>query len=221
MRNLVVIPCFNEEKNILTLIKRIQQFNYDYLVINDCSNDQTEKLLNKYQINHLKLVNNMGLANVTSIGFKYAKDYDYDSMIVVDGDGQHPPQYINQLLQEIDHGYDYVIGSRFVNQKKPWNMRMLGSRLLCFLIRLKTGKKVTDPTSGMRAFGKKVIQDFATEMNFIAEPDALVYVIRQKYQVKEIQVQMEERNEGQSYFHNPFKTIKFMFSTILSIVIMR
>ena len=97
-------------------------------------------------------------------------------------------------------------------------MRMIGSRLLCLAIKLKTGKNVTDPTSGMRALGKRVLKDFASNMNFIAEPDALTYIIKKGYKYKEVQVEMEDRTVGTSYFHNPFKTISFMFDVLMSII---
>jgi len=221
MKTLVVIPCYNEEKNINNLVNKINELNYDFLIINDCSIDNSEELLITRKMKHIKLVNNMGIANVTSIGFKYAKDYGYDNMIVIDGDGQHPPKYIENLITELDKGVDFVVGSRFVNKKKPKSLRMLGSKIFCILIFLKTGVKVTDPTSGMRAFGKKLINNFSSDMNFIAEPDALVYIIRNKFSIKEVQVDMTSRIQGESYFSNPIKSIEFMITTILSIVVMR
>ena len=111
-----------------------------------------------------------------------------------------------------------MIGSRFVKYKKPVNSRMIGSRLLTFLIKLKTGKRVSDPTSGMRALGKKVIANFDRSMNFYAEPDAVTYLIRNGYDVREIQVEMKERETGVSYFHNPFKSLYFMLAEVLSII---
>jgi len=142
-------------------------------------------------------------------------------MVVIDGDGQHPPKYIFKLLAELEKGNDLVIGSRYLTEKKPYNLRMIGSRLLAFLIFLKTRKKYSDPTSGMRAFGSKIIKEFAEDMNYIAEPDALVSVTRKKYLVKEVQVNMESRLGGQSYFASPFKTIRYMFTSIISILLIR
>lgn len=218
VKTLVIIPAYNEQENILPLIKDINSFGYDYLVINDCSTDNTEKLLKENDLNHLNLPINLGIAGVTRAGFQYAKDHDYDCAICIDGDGQHPPKFIHDLIKEIENGCDYVVGSRFVDKKKPWSMRMLGSRILCFLIKVKTGKKVTDPTSGMRALGKKVIYDFAESMNYYAEPDTMCHMIRKKYKVKEIQVEMKEREAGESYFQNPFKSVYYMLSVALSII---
>ena len=218
MKTLIIIPAYNEQDNILPLIKLLRNYNYDFLVINDCSRDNTEKILVENKINHLCLPINLGIAGVTRVGFKYAKDNGYDCTICIDGDGQHRPEYVEDLIKEIENGADYAVGSRFVDDKKPMSMRMLGSRIICWLIKIKTGKTVYDPTSGMRALGRKVIEEFAQSMNFYAEPDAMCYLIHKGYNVKEIQVEMKEREAGVSYFHNPFKSIYYMFSVILSIL---
>ena len=221
MKTLVIIPCYNEQDSIVNLIKEIALYGYDYLVINDCSTDNSEKLLIDNNINHLSLPINLGIAGVTQVGFKYAKDNNYDCVINVDGDGQHLPEYMHSLISEIENGYDYVVGSRFVSEKKPWSFRMIGSRILCALIKLKTGKTVSDPTSGMRALGKKVIDEFSNSMNFYAEPDALCHIIHSGLKVKEVQVTMKERQTGQSYFQNPFKSIYYMLAEILSILLIQ
>jgi len=218
MKTLVIIPAFNEQGSIVELVNNVVSYGYDYLVINDCSTDHTPQLLIENSIHHLSLPINLGIAGVTRVGFMYAKDHGYDCVICIDGDGQHLPEYMSSLIQEVEKGSDYVVGSRFVNAKKPINLRMLGSRLLCFLIHVKTGKRVTDPTSGMRALGKKVINDFSASMNYYAEPDTLCHLIRKGYKVKEVQVTMKDRESGVSYFHNPLKSIYFMFAVSLSII---
>ncbi len=218
MKKLVVIPAYNEEANIKAVVEKIKSIGYDYLVINDCSTDATEQILTENHYKHLKLPINLGIAGVTRVGFKYANDHGYDCVICIDGDGQHPPKYMNQLIDEIEKGCDYALGSRFLTEKKPWTMRMVGSRILSLLIRLKTGKTVHDPTSGMRCLGRKVIELFDESMNFYAEPDALCYLLHHDYNVKEIQVEMNERDSGVSYFANPLKSAYFMLSEILSII---
>lgn len=214
----MIIPAFNEEENIEKVVEKIKSYGYDYLVINDCSSDNTASILKKNKYNHLDLSVNVGLAGVTRIGFMYGYDNDYDCIINVDGDGQHPVDKVNLLVEEIEKGYDYVVGSRFVNDKKPFSLRMIGSRLICGLIKLKTGKTVYDPTSGMRALGRKVIEEFSKGMNYYAEPDALCHILKKGYKVKEVQVEMLERQGGVSYFASPFKTIKYMVAEILSIL---
>lgn len=218
MKTLIIVPAFNEQDNITALTEEITSYGYDYLIINDCSTDNTAKILDDKDFNHLDLPVNLGLAGVTRAGFMYAFDHDYDCVLCIDGDGQHPPAFMFDLIREIENGADYVVGSRFIEKKKPFTLRMLGSRILCLLIKIKTGRTVTDPTSGMRALGRKVIEAFNESMNFYAEPDAMCYLIRHKYNVKEIQVDMKERGAGESYFSNPLKSAYFMMCEILSIV---
>lgn len=218
MKTLVIIPAFNEQASIKSLIKDVKKYKYDYLVINDCSTDNTKEILEKNDINHLDLPINLGIAGVTRVGFKYAHDHNYDCVICIDGDGQHLPAYMKSLVDEVYEGNDYVVGSRFLNKEKPNSMRMFGSKLICFFIKVKTKRIVTDPTSGMRAVGKKVIDLFDKSMNFYAEPDTMCYLIHKGYKVKEVQVEMKEREAGESYFHSPFKSIYYMLATLLSII---
>ena len=220
MKTLIIIPAYNEQDNLDLLINDVVKYGYDYLVINDCSRDNTAEILDKNHYNHLDLPINVGISGVTQIGFKYARDHEYDCVINIDGDGQHQPCYVQQLIKEIENGYDYVVGSRFVDRKKPFSLRMIGSRILCLLIKMKTRKTVTDPTSGMRALGRKVIEKFSDSMNFYAEPDALSYLLRKNYKVKEVQVEMNERENGVSYFKNPFNSFYYMLAVTISILFM-
>lgn len=218
MKALIIIPAYNEEKNIPSLIKKINELGYDYLIINDCSLDNSSKLFQMMNLNYLDLPINIGLAGVTQIGFKYACEYEYDAAIVIDGDGQHPPAFINQLLNQLEKGFDYVIGSRYVNKKKPWTLRMIGSRFISIAIRIKTGKYISDPTSGMRALGKSVLQEFSQEMNYVNESDALTHILKKGLNICEIQVSMEEREVGNSYFDSLIKSGKFLLSVLISII---
>lgn len=218
MKTLVVIPAYNEQECIKDTVNSVKKYSYDYLVINDCSKDNTAFILDSENMNHLDLPMNLGLAGVTRVGFKYAHEFGYDCVVCIDGDGQHLPEYMHLLIQEIENGNDYVVGSRFVSEKKPMSMRMIGSRLLCWLIKLKTGQRVSDPTSGMRAVGRKIIAEFDKSMNYYAEPDTMCHLIRKGYKVKEIQVEMKERETGVSYFQSPFRSMHFMLCNILSIV---
>ena len=163
MRCLVIIPAYNEEENIVRVVENLQTNYpmYDYVVINDGSSDDTARICRKRGYELVDLPVNLGLAGAFQTGLKYAYRKGYDYAIQFDADGQHRAEYIGPMLEKIKEGYDIVIGSRFVTEKKPHSMRMIGSRLIAVATRLTTGKKVKDPTSGMRMFNKKMIAEFA------------------------------------------------------------
>lgn len=218
MKLLVIVPAYNEEDSIINTINDLNKYkNYDYLVINDCSTDNTKQILDDLDINHIDLPVNLGLSGAVQTGFKYAYDNGYDAALQFDGDGQHCAQYIQMMMDELN-GNDIVIGSRFVIEKKDASLRMIGSRILSFLIKLLTGVKINDPTSGMRMLNRKMIFDFAYNMNRRPEPDTIAYEIRHGAKVKEVQVSMRERQGGTSLYSGLFSAFNYMFFQIISLI---
>ncbi|MEF2845971.1 MAG: glycosyltransferase, partial [Eggerthellaceae bacterium] len=148
---------------------------------------------------------------------KYAYRHNYDCAIQFDADGQHLPQYIEPLVEAIKTN-DIAIGSRFINKKKPKSMRMFGSNLISGAIRLATGQKLTDPTSGMRAFNKRMIKILAMGLNYGPEPDTVSFLIkRANAKVVEVPVEMAERTAGESYL-NPWTSAMYMLRMTISIL---
>lgn len=220
MKVLVIIPAYNEEENILRVVRQLEAANTgcDYVVINDCSKDNTPKILDENKINHIDLPVNLGLTGAVQTGYKYAYENNYDAAIQFDGDGQHLPEYIPALVKEIENGYDIVIGSRFVDEKKHMSARMLGSRLITAMIKLTTGQKINDPTSGMRIINRKLIKDYAYELNRKPEPDTLAYQMKKGFRVKEIQVKMEDRVAGTSIYAGIGSSIQYMLRVLITII---
>lgn len=220
MKTLIIVPAYNEQENILKVIHDLENNlkGWDYLVVNDCSKDETGKLLDQHGINHVDLPVNLGLSGAVQMGYKYAYYYDYDTAIQFDGDGQHQAKYIPLMEKEIEEGYNIVIGSRFVNESKDFSLRMMGSRLITLLIKLMTGKTVADPTSGMRMLDRKMIYDYAFNMNRNPEPDTLAYQMKRGAKVKEIQVQMNLRTAGTSIYSGMMSSFKYMMKMIFSII---
>ena len=220
MKVLVIIPAYNEEENILRVVRQLEAANTgcDYVVINDCSKDNTPKILDENKINHIDLPVNLGLTGAVQTGYKYAYENNYDAAIQFDGDGQHLPEYIPALVKEIENGYDIVIGSRFVDEKKHMSARMLGSRLITAMIKLTTGQKINDPTSGMRIINRKLIKDYAYELNRKPEPDTLSYQMKKGFRVKEIQVKMEDRVAGTSIYAGIGSSIQYMLRVLVTII---
>ena len=189
-------------------------------MINDGSKDNTLEILQKNNLNHINGFCNQGLFGAVQTGFKLALEKNYDIAIQFDGDGQHSARYINDLIKEVEKGNNIVIGSRFVTEKKPFTARMLGSRLIAGSIKLMTGKTIKDPTSGFRAYDKACIKDYALDMNNPPEPDTLVYMLKKDRKIKEVQVQMSDREFGESYL-NLTNTIKYMSRMIISIFLIQ
>ena len=222
MKTLIIVPAYNEALNIEKTISDIKEnTSYDYIIINDCSKDNTKEVCQKNGYHVLSLPVNFGLTSGIQLGMKYAYQNGYDIAIQFDGDGQHQAKYLKDLVKEIEEGNaDIAIGSRFVEEKKPLSMRMLGSRFISFAIRLTTSKKITDPTSGMRAYDRQAIEAFVSDASLTPEPDTLVYMLKKNMKVKEIQVEMKEREFGESYL-SPLKSVKYMANMFFSIFLIR
>ena len=219
MKCLVIIPAYNEEENIVRVVENLKNNYpmYDYIVINDGSSDSTAKICRKNGYELVDLPVNLGLAGAFQTGLKYAYRNGYDYAIQFDADGQHRPEFIGPMLDKIQEGYDIVIASRFVTEKKPHSLRMLGSNLISMAMKLTTGRRVKDPTSGMRMFNKKMIAEFALNMNYGPEPDTVSYLLKQGATIAEVQAKMDERIAGESYL-NMTKSMMYMLRMLLSIL---
>ena len=153
---LIVIPAHNEEANIVQVVEELTTDypQYDYVVVNDGSRDKTAAICRARGYRLIDLPVNLGLAGAFQTGLRFAAENGYDCAMQLDADGQHKPQYIEAMLHELEQGSDIVIGSRFLTVKKPKTLRMLGSYIISWSIRLTTGRAICDPTSGMRAEGR-------------------------------------------------------------------
>ncbi|MDD6655814.1 MAG: glycosyltransferase family 2 protein [Lachnospiraceae bacterium] len=220
MKILIMIPAYNEELNIERVVNNlIENYpQYDYVVINDGSKDDTGKICREKGFHLIDLPINLGLSGAVQAGMRYAWQNGYDAAIQIDGDGQHRPEFIEKLAEELDKdNAQIVIGSRFVTQKKPHSLRMLGSNVISAFIKLSTGFRLNDPTSGMRMFNRDIIKEFALNINYGPEPDTISYLIKKGVRVKEVQVQMDERVAGESYL-NFTRSMKYMILMSFSIL---
>ena len=221
-RLLIVIPAYNEEENIVRVVddltRRFPQ--YDYVVVNDGSRDKTAALCRAHGYRLIDLPVNLGLAGAFQTGLRYAADNGYDCAMQLDADGQHRPEYIPAMLKELEDGADIVIGSRFLTVKKPKTLRMVGSYIISWSIRLTTGRAICDPTSGMRLFNRTMVEEFAQNLNYGPEPDTISYLIKNGAAVKEVQVEMGERIAGHSYL-TMMKSVQYMVKMAISILLIQ
>jgi Glycosyltransferases involved in cell wall biogenesis len=227
MRILVIVPAYNEGKNLGPLVQSIRNFHagqLDLLVINDCSTDDTREVCCACGIEAVHLPCNLGIGGAVQTGYKYAYENHYDIAIQLDGDGQHKPEYIAELTKPIVNGQaDLVIGSRFINYEgytSTW-LRRVGIKYLSLLIKLLTGASITDPTSGFRACNSKVISLFARRYPVdYPEPESIVYLLRKGHRVMEVPVVMQERQSGRSSITSQ-KSVYYMVKVTMAILIDR
>ena len=204
MKVLVIIPAYNEEAIILKTVKNLKETNkdIDYVIINDGSTDNTKEVCLKNNLNMIDLPINLGIGGAVQTGYKYAFYNNYDIAIQFDGDNQHNPKYISNLVTEINKGNNLVIGSRYVKELsefKSSRVRQMGIKFLSSLIKIVTGKKIYDVTSGYRACDKELIKLFANNYpTDYPEPDSTTKVLKLGYKVSEIPVEMNEREKGKS-----------------------
>ena len=221
---LIIIPAYNEAQNIERVVDNlIQNFSqYDYLVVNDGSQDNTADICRKKGYELLDLPINLGLAGAFQTGVRYAYKKGYEMVLQLDGDGQHNPKYIEKMILAMkEHKADIIIGSRFVeSENPPFSLRTLGGRIISWAIKLTTGVKIYDPTSGMRLYNKSVLREFAYIMNYTPEPDTISFLMRRGAKVKEVQVEMEERIAGESYL-NLKNAVKYMVHMCVSILLVQ
>lgn len=227
---LLIIPAYNEEKNILTVYKNICDYNkkaktkLDVVFINDGSVDATEKILCENNINHIRLIQNLGIGGAVQTGYKYALYNDYDIAIQFDGDGQHNVNYVEALIKPIlEENVDMAIGSRFIDSSssefKSSFLRRVGIKLISSCIYFKTRVRIYDTTSGFRASNKNAIAMFAIHYPLeYPEPISSVDVILSGMKIKEVPVSMNERLAGKSSI-NSWKNIYYMVNVVLSILL--
>lgn len=221
---LVIIPVYNEAGNITKVINELEETapSYDYVVINDCSKDNTVQVLEEKKEKVISLSVNLGIGGAVQTGYLYALENDYDIAVQLDGDGQHDPSYLKELVKPIESGEASIcIGSRFVLKEgfQSSSLRKAGISFLSFVIHLCTGKKIKDVTSGFRAVNREYIELFANDYpQDYPEPEAVVMAYRNGAIVKEVPVVMREREKGTSSID--FKRgIYYMVKVTLSILL--
>lgn len=224
MKKLIIIPAYNEEESIIQTVASIQKDlpDFDYVVINDCSTDNTHDLLCQKKINHINLPVNLGIGGAVQTGFLYAQKNNYDMAVQVDGDGQHDVHYLPLLVEAmLNDQADMVIGSRFIKKTgfQSSLARRIGIRYFSWLICLLTKHKITDPTSGFRLINKETIKLFACDYpRDYPEPESIVYLLRKKKKIREVPVKMKERQGGISSIHLG-NSIYYMIKVTMAILI--
>lgn len=225
---LIVIPAFNEEKSIDSVIQGIKliseksDYTMEYLVVDDCSKDHTLTILREKNRNYISLAVNLGIGGGMQCGYLYAMEHNYDIAVQMDADGQHEPKYLDQVIRPVLEGQaDMAIGSRFLTGEgfQSSAARRVGIWFLSRLIKYVCKADIKDVTSGFRAVGREVIclftQDYAQDY---PEPESIVSCVKNKFRICEVPVVMHERVAGQSSISTA-RSLYYMCKVSLGILI--
>lgn len=222
IKSIVIIPAYNEEKSIVKTAQDICEHapEFDYVIINDCSTDHTLSVCREHHLHVLNLPVNLGIGGAVQTGFLYAYKNGYDYAIQFDGDGQHDAKYLQKMRDYmIEQNADMLIGSRFLEKEgfQSTGMRRFGIRYFSALIKLLTGLKITDPTSGMRMINRDILAMYSESYpKDYPEPESVVAIINSGKKVMEYPVVMRKRMEGTSSI-SPLKSIYYMIKVSLAI----
>lgn len=224
MKILAIVPAYNESMNIEKTVTNLMScgVSLDYVIVNDCSTDNTLEVLKEKGLNHISLPINLGIGGGVQTGYKYGVEHGYDIIIQQDGDGQHDPKYIKDVCAPIINGEaDIVIGSRFITKEgfQSSGTRRIGINFLSWLIKLKCGTVVKDVTSGYRAVSNKYSRFFAKHYpQDYPEPEAIVSATLAGARVREVPVVMKNREFGTSSI-NLKRSIYYMVKVSLAILL--
>lgn len=224
MKKLVIIPAYNEAGSIEKTINDIKTNapGFDYVVINDCSRDDTLEICRRNGFHVINLPVNLGIGGGVQTGYLFALRNGYEIAVQFDGDGQHNAVYLKQMEERLaEERLDMVIGSRYIQKEgfQSSGLRRIGIRYFTLLIRILTGKKITDPTSGMRMVNRRVIAEFAEDYpKDYPEPESVAALLRRGRSVAEVPVLMNERESGVSSI-SMWKSVYYMIKVSIAVVI--
>lgn len=226
---LIILPCFNEEQSIGTILQKLKGINVIgceliALPVNDASTDNTLKEIKKHSNHYLDLPKNLGIGGAVQSGLIYALQNNFDIAVQMDGDGQHPPLELIKIIAPIlKNDTDVCIGSRFINKEgfQSSFLRRAGIKFLSTLIKLSCGQTISDCTSGYRAFNKRAIEECVKYYpKKYPEPESAVHLIKKGIRVMEIPVKMEARDGGTSSISG-WRGIYYMLKVSWAILMMK
>ena len=224
MKKLIIIPAYNESESIEGTITHVLSLagDFDYIIINDCSTDDTADICRRNGYHMLDLPVNLGIGGAVQTGYWYALENGYDMAVQVDADGQHDISYLSKMVEYMEQkDADLVIGSRFIDKKgfQSSALRRMGITYFTWLIHVLTKVTITDPTSGFRLANRKVIREFAYDYpRDYPEPESAVLLIRKGYRIEEVPVEMKERQGGASSIHGR-RSVYYMIKVTLAILV--
>ena len=226
-RNLAIVPAFNEVDAIAPTVAAIHEAapDFDVLVIDDGSVDATAKRASATGATVLRMPFNLGIGGAMQGGYMYALENDYDVAVQVDGDGQHDPRHIHDLLARLrsDAELNMVTGSRFLDADgegyRSSATRRIGIRVFASVVSLITRQRVTDPTSGFRMTNRRGIELFARDYpHDYPEVEAILLMHAYRLRSCEIPVRMRPRQTGESAISSS-QSVYYMVKVLLAVFV--
>jgi glycosyltransferase involved in cell wall biosynthesis len=225
-RCLAVVPAYNEGASIEQVIESLRRHapDFDILVVDDCSTDDTGQIAESMGVRMLRLPYNLGIGGAVQSGFVFALEHGYDRMVQVDGDGQHDPQEIHKLMAAMaeDPSADVVCGSRFLTTDYRYPApisRRTGIHVFAFILSRIMGQRVSDPTSGFRLYNKRAITLFAHDYpHDYPEVEAVLLVHHHRLRMVEMPVRMYLRHGGVSSISSG-KSVYYMLKVLLALFV--
>ena len=224
MHALVIVPAWNEERVLPAVLADLRRLapDWEVCVVDDGSTDATTAVARESGAVVLPLPINLGIGGAVQTGYLWARDHAFEVAAQIDGDGQHDPQYLAAALERLSAGADLVVGSRYLGdgEFQSTALRRAGSRYLSWLLRLRCGARVSDPTSGFRVAGRRAIELFAANYpSDYPEPEAIALAIRRGLRVDELAVRMRRRQHGSSSI-GPLRTLYYLLKVSLALLLL-
>jgi glycosyltransferase involved in cell wall biosynthesis len=225
VRVLVIVPAYNEAMNIASVIRSLRRDGpeCDVAVVDDGSSDGTAAIARSQGARVIQSAMNLGIGGAVQTGYLWAREHGYDAAVQIDGDGQHDPRFIASALAPIELGKaDLVVGSRFIEGVgfRSTVLRRIGIRYLAWFLRLRCGARVTDPTSGFRAAGRRAVALFAEQYpSDYPEPESIAVAVRAGLRVHEVPVRMRNREHGRSSI-NAIRTLYYLMKVSIALLLL-
>src|SRR5919198_4492072 len=224
MRKIAIVPAYNEREAIAGVVAELRAFEpeFDVLVVDDGSHDDTAAVARANGAHVVRLPFNLGIGGAVQTGFRYAHEHGYDLVVRVDGDGQHDPAQLGTIVEPVLRGdADICVGSRFVTNDGYLSSvtRRVGIRVLAWTASRLTGQRVTDPTSGFQAVNREGIALFSADYpHDYPEVEAIVMVEKHRLRLREVPVAMREREHGRSSI-TAARSVYYMAKVLLAIFV--
>ena len=225
MRALAIVPAYNEERNLARVLEELRREapSWDACVVDDGSADSTSRIAREHDVVVLKLPFNLGIGGAVQTGYLHARQHGYEVAAQIDADGQHDPRFLAAALDPIASGAaDVVVGSRYLSTGgfRSTAVRRAGSRYLSWFLRVRCGARVTDPTSGFRVASRRAVELFAAHYpSDYPEPEAIALATRAGLRVREIAVEMRNRQHGASSI-GPGRTLYYLVKVSLALLLL-